>query len=411
MPQQPSGLELFYPTPDDGASTRRRRRARKPKRSTVEKGSVLDGMSRLFTRILKQVAAEESDREEPAEDLPEDDAAPAVEAVEKADVDDAYLEAQGRLALADMLVGEGHACEYAVERARGYVAKAEDPTHASLRGELTLWPNGPDGLDIQLGLGTRGDRWPGYVAFDTYPYDHGTSVQDLSLGIPLPDGCARSVVVHKALYELSDAPELLRDEIARVLAPGGALLAGGLEEPQWEVINKELGGLFEQVECDAGYVWAVYQPAEVPSLIQKAHPDWWAPIAKASKHEQIVYCVVLEPEFVDSHRDVMDAEDIRKTAHKYLQNSRVVGAQHQKSIPGHPVESYIAPQDLTFEGGPYGKQVVRKGSWVVGLKIDDPKEWKKVVSGEYTGVSIGGFGQRRDYSLVREGGDSDLLVV
>jgi hypothetical protein len=320
-----------------------------------------------------------------------------MESVAKADVDPAYLEAQGRVALADSFIREGHAREYAVERAAAYVAKADDATYAALRDDFTLWPNGPDGLDLQLGQDEMSGRWPGYVALDIYPHDHGTTVHDLSLGIPLPDGCARSVVVNKALYELSDDPEGLRDEIARVLAPGGVLMAGPhLAEPQWETVQKELEDVFDHVPVEGNYGWSVFEPAPVPALIHKAHPDWVVPICKASPYEQTVYCVVLEPEFLDAHADTMRAEEIRKTAHKYLQKSRVVGAQHERSIPGHPVESYIAPQDLTFEGGPYGSQVVKKGSWVVGLKIDDPREWQKVLEGEYTGVSIGGFGMRSD---------------
>lgn len=118
------------------------------------------------------------------------------------------------------------------------------------------------------------------------------------------------------------------------------------------------------------------------------------PIFKAEAKKQIVFCVVLEPEEVDSQDDWMTAEDIEETAHAYLAKSRVVGAGHSQPINGVPVESYIAPQDLEFKGGPYGDQKVKKGSWVLGIKVHDQNEWKKVETGEYSGFSVGGLGLR-----------------
>jgi 8-oxo-dGTP pyrophosphatase MutT (NUDIX family) len=119
------------------------------------------------------------------------------------------------------------------------------------------------------------------------------------------------------------------------------------------------------------------------------------PIIKANKMKQILYCVVLEPHTVDAQDDVMSPEDIEKTAHKYLENSRVIGGEHTKAINAVPVESFIAPQDFQVSGQ-YGDQVVKQGSWVLGVKVKDPEEWQKVLDGEYTGVSIGGFGQRSE---------------
>lgn len=118
------------------------------------------------------------------------------------------------------------------------------------------------------------------------------------------------------------------------------------------------------------------------------------PIIKRDLAKQIAYCVVLEPDMVDSQEDVMSADDIEKTAHAYLVKSRVIGASHEKPIDAVPVESYIAPQDLSFDNAVYGPQVVKKGSWVLGIKVEDPDEWQKVVNGEYTGVSVAGYGNR-----------------
>jgi hypothetical protein len=80
-------------------------------------------------------------------------------------------------------------------------------------------------------------------------------------------------------------------------------------------------------------------------------------------------------------------------AHKYLVQSRVIGSQHEKQSDSVVVESYIAPQDMKFDGQ-NGPQEVKKGSWIIGIKVNDPVEWQKVLDGEYTGVSVGGDGAR-----------------
>lgn len=117
-------------------------------------------------------------------------------------------------------------------------------------------------------------------------------------------------------------------------------------------------------------------------------------IVKADAAKQIVYGIVLEPEFIDAQNEWMTADDIERTAHLYLQKSRVVGKNHMDLVKAVPVESYIAPCDFTLDGGQYGSQFVKKGSWVLAVKILDRAEWDKIVEGEYTGFSIGGFGLR-----------------
>ncbi len=117
-------------------------------------------------------------------------------------------------------------------------------------------------------------------------------------------------------------------------------------------------------------------------------------IKKADNEKQVAYCVVLEPNSVDSQNDWMTAEDIEDAAHSYIMKSRVIGSQHMKTIKAEPVESYIAPHDMYWDEGENGSQIVKKGSWVLGIKVHDAGEWEKVKSGEYSGVSVGGFGTR-----------------
>lgn len=114
--------------------------------------------------------------------------------------------------------------------------------------------------------------------------------------------------------------------------------------------------------------------------------------------QQIVYCVALEPDAYDLHRHIMTPEEVEFTAHAFMEvlaeqaEAKMVRAMHEDPISAIVVESYIAPQDLRFRTGTYGPQVVKKGSWVLGIKVRDPDEWAKVVSGAYTGISVGGVG-------------------
>lgn len=118
-------------------------------------------------------------------------------------------------------------------------------------------------------------------------------------------------------------------------------------------------------------------------------------IRKADARKQIVYGVILAPDEVDAQDDTMTEAEIEKACHLYMEKSRVVGRRHKAVISrAFPVECYIAPQELTFEGGPYGPSTVKKGSWIMGVKVNDPDDWAKVENGEYTAFSVGGRGVR-----------------
>ena len=110
-----------------------------------------------------------------------------------------------------------------------------------------------------------------------------------------------------------------------------------------------------------------------------------------SAARQIIYCVVLEPDSEDLQGDVISAEDIEKAAHEYMQTSRVIFDAHQTAVDAIPVESFIAPVDMDVEGEP-----IRKGSWVMAIKVLAPAMWAAVEAGAYNGVSIGGWGTRAE---------------
>jgi putative serine protease XkdF len=124
---------------------------------------------------------------------------------------------------------------------------------------------------------------------------------------------------------------------------------------------------------------------------------------KAYSHKQLIYGVVLEPNTLDSQDDYMLPEQVERAAHNYLKKglrgkstiSRLghKGVAFFKNKPSVvPVESYIAPTDFSYDG----KEMVKKGTWVMVLHVEDPSVWDDVLKGEYTGLSIGGTGIRQD---------------
>jgi superfamily II RNA helicase len=113
-------------------------------------------------------------------------------------------------------------------------------------------------------------------------------------------------------------------------------------------------------------------------------------ILKADDEKKIVYAVVLEPESLDAHEDIIAEDEIEASAHDYLSKWRIVGHNHKKKAKAEIVESFIAPVSFTWNG-----QDIKKGSWVVAIRILDDQLWQDVKDEKLTGVSIGGLSLRK----------------
>lgn len=308
------------------------------------------------------------------------------------------------------------------------------------------------GLMLDIGSGPARER--GYLGVDLYAFDYGTVLHDVDLGLPFPDSCVRAIRLVNSLHPILDAvggkgdPTDLLTECQRVMMEGGRLYYEGPEPLFEEGQRWPLPGLilthqddsaavsddpeagtpvrqtFERVPLrvpayhgadalfapagdlpvDMQMAMAAYNtaPAEaaMANLVHKnarkiLKSERVIPIIKAATHKQIVYGVVLAPHEVDTQGDFMTPEDIEKAAHYFITQSRVIGSEHGRPIEAGVVESYIAPADMQFNG-PLGPCEIAKGSWVLGVKINDADEWAKVLNGDYTGFSVGGFGSRED---------------
>ena len=118
-------------------------------------------------------------------------------------------------------------------------------------------------------------------------------------------------------------------------------------------------------------------------------------LKREATEERYVLGVVLEPideSEPDAQGDFYDEEEVRQTAHRYMEFYRNMGIMHRELAHDNQIrilESYLAPVAFDLEG-----QHVRKGTWLLGSRIVDDELWEQVKAGEFTGYSIGGSAVR-----------------
>lgn len=102
--------------------------------------------------------------------------------------------------------------------------------------------------------------------------------------------------------------------------------------------------------------------------------------------------IVLEPDIIDSQNDTYTADEIRGAFEKYAEHYRNVGLMHKTGINDKVaiVENYIAPVDFEM-----GELTIKKGTWLMGVRVNDDTLWGGVKDGSITGFSIGGSAIRK----------------
>ena len=110
-------------------------------------------------------------------------------------------------------------------------------------------------------------------------------------------------------------------------------------------------------------------------------PDADLRVLKAMDPHQVLG-VVLEPDTVDAQKDRIAPEVIERAAWDYNVRARRLGLMHREEAGGRLelLESYIAPAEFTVEG-----QTVRKGTWLMRIRVKDEAVWEKL----RTGASLG----------------------
>lgn len=126
--------------------------------------------------------------------------------------------------------------------------------------------------------------------------------------------------------------------------------------------------------------------AQAEALLKRMGSEHKVPILKAE--ERFVYGIVLEPETIDAQNDIYNADEIRKAAHLYMQEFGHIKLMHNGQFIDSKVrilESFVAPVAFQIDG-----QHVKKGTWLLAVRVLDDGLWEAVKRGDLTGFSIGG---------------------
>ena len=105
-------------------------------------------------------------------------------------------------------------------------------------------------------------------------------------------------------------------------------------------------------------------------------------IKKTDDDLRLATGAVYSPGIIDSHGDVMSAEEILKMAHNFMRGNRnhMVDVSHDNNLYGcHIVESYIARDD---------DPLFIPGSWVCTVHVPDDDIWAQIKAGELNGFSM-----------------------
>lgn len=103
--------------------------------------------------------------------------------------------------------------------------------------------------------------------------------------------------------------------------------------------------------------------------------------------ERKVFAPVLIPNEPDSDNDIVSADKIRQVHDLFNEKYRNIDVQHSLQNVGKVYESYILPQDTTYNFGG-NEYMYPMGTWMMGVKVTDDEAWELVKQGVLTGFSI-----------------------
>jgi hypothetical protein len=118
----------------------------------------------------------------------------------------------------------------------------------------------------------------------------------------------------------------------------------------------------------------------------------------ATEEERTVFGIVLEPETMDAHGDVISAAEIQNAAYGYMEFYQQKGFQHGRN-PRYPalpdglrlLESWVVDPAIFPTGFMVGSKHIKPGTWLLKMRVDHDGLWSDIKTGLITGFSIGGF--------------------
>jgi len=194
---------------------------------------------------------------------------------------------------------------------------------------------------------------------------------------------------------VSALPEVVAEQVPTELAYWRAQTLAEARELRDQLVSKIDT---KEIELDLTTVYTA-KPSnpitEVSTNDTEGTADLFVPIAKIDTDRQIVTGIVLEPGEVDAQNDTVSDEVIERASINFLSryNSETqLGLMHKAfgDIGLQLAASWVALTNQTL-----GKKKVKRGSWLMSMKVIDSKLWERVKKGEFTGFSIGGVAKVR----------------
>lgn len=102
--------------------------------------------------------------------------------------------------------------------------------------------------------------------------------------------------------------------------------------------------------------------------------------------------IVLVPDEVDLHGDIIPEDEVRKACHNFNKYSNQANLFHiTKTATFEFIESYCSPVDFVL-----GDKLVKKGTWLATIQVHDSELWGLIKDGEVSGLSIGALANVED---------------
>lgn len=106
--------------------------------------------------------------------------------------------------------------------------------------------------------------------------------------------------------------------------------------------------------------------------------------------KRIAYAPAMIPREVDKEGDVVPTPAVERAAHNYLKNDGGVDSDHDLvDGKGEPVESWVEPEEKSWDLPDGSTETYPAGTWMVGIEWD-AKTWERIQNGELEGLSIYG---------------------
>lgn len=155
-----------------------------------------------------------------------------------------------------------------------------------------------------------------------------------------------------------------------------------LKKLNWDSNKAPLQGIleFSLVPVNNGRKWMASYGSDKMKEIFIAKDD--------VKHE--VTGIVYEPNTVDADGDWMTEEDIEEAQRSFVLDNGDIYFHHQEEIDAKPVENWIAPSDIIIKDSNGNDVLIKKGTWLMTVKVFNKDMWDKIESGEIKGFSMRG---------------------